>query len=318
MPYLIERKLVVGISSSALFNLEKEDEIYRKNGVEAYKKYQADNKRKILDKGLAYPFIRRFLNINKVYSEQKPVEVVLLSRNNPESGLRIFNSIKEYGLDISRAAFTAGKNPCLYIPAYNISLFLSTNHNDVEAAISNNMPAGLILKSIVHDDDNDNELRVAFDFDGVLADDSVEKVFQETKQLDLYFEHETQHKDEPIHPGLLKDFFTRFSYFQKMENKKLEKDPSYIKIVRTAIVTARNAPAHERAVNTLKSWNVEVDEMFFLGGIEKKRVLSILKPHLFIDDQIVHLDQSMENVTLVHIPFGITNNKQKALTPAST
>jgi len=318
MPYPIERKLVVGISSSALFNLEEEDDIYRKKGVEAYKKYQADNKRKVLAKGLAYPFIRRFLNINKVYSDQKPVEVVLLSRNNPESGLRIFNSIREYGLDISRAAFTAGRNPCLYIPAYNISLFLSTNHDDVEAAINDNMPAGLILKSIVNDDDTDNELRVAFDFDGVLADDSAEKVFQKTQQLSLYFEHETQHKDEPIHPGLLKDFFTRLSYFQKLENKKLQNDSSYTKILRTAIVTARNAPAHERAINTLKSWDVEVDEMFFLGGIEKKRILSILKPHLFIDDQLVHLDQSMEDVTLVHIPFGITNNKEGALTPAST
>jgi len=263
MPYPIERKLVVGISSSALFNLEEEDDIYRKKGVEAYKKYQADNKRKVLAKGLAYPFIRRFLNINKVYSDQKPVEVVLLSRNNPESGLRIFNSIREYGLDISRAAFTAGRNPCLYIPAYNISLFLSTNHDDVEAAINDNMPAGLILKSIVNDDDTDNELRVAFDFDGVLADDSAEKVFQKTQQLSLYFEHETQHKDEPIHPGLLKDFFTRLSYFQKLENKKLQNDSSYTKILRTAIVTARNVPAHERAINTLKSWDVEVDEMFF-------------------------------------------------------
>lgn len=310
MPYPIERKLVVGISSSALFNLEEEDEIYRTKGVDVYKKYQYKNRTKILEKGLAYPFIRRFLNINKVYSDQKPVEVVLLSHNSPESGLRVFNSIREYGLDISRAAFTAGKNPYLYIPAYNISLFLSTNQEDVRTAITYNMPAGVLLKSIVHDDENDNELRVAFDFDGVLADDSAEKVYQQTQQMELYFDHETQYKDEPIHPGLLKDFFTRLSYFQKLENRKLEKDHNYSKILRTSIVTARNAPAHERAVNTLKSWDVDVDEMFFLGGIDKKRVLSILKPHLFIDDQLGHLDQSIEDVTLVHIPFGITNKKE--------
>lgn len=309
MPYPIDRKLVVAVSTTALFDLDEEDRIYNENGIEEYKRFQEANKTKTLDKGLAFPFIRRFLNINNVYSEQKPVEVVLLSKNSPETGLRVFNSIKEYGLDISRAAFTSGKNPCLYMPAYNVSLFLSTNRSDVDLAIKNKFPAGVLIKSIVHDDENDNELRVAFDFDGVLADDSAEKVYQETKQLDLYFDHETQYKDEPIQPGLLKDFFTRLSFFQKLETKKKEKDPTYSKILRTAIVTARNAPAHERAVNTLKSWDVEVDEMFFLGGIEKKRILSIMKPHLFIDDQIGHLDQSLEDITLVHIPFGIMNEE---------
>lgn len=307
MAYPIERKFVVGVSTTALFDLEKEDEIYHNEGIDAYKKYQQDNKNVVLEKGLAYPFVRRFLNINNVYPEQKPVEVVLLSKNSPETGLRVYNSIKEYGLDISRAAFTSGKNPCMYMPAYNVSLFLSTNREDVNLAIKNSFPAGVLIKSIVHDDEKDQELRVAFDFDGVLADDSAEKVFQETKQLDLYFEHETELKDEPIHPGLLKDFFTRLAYFQKLESKKKEKDKNYNKILRTAIVTARNAPAHERAVNTLKSWDVEVDEMFFLGGIEKRRILSILKPHLFIDDQIGHLDQTLEDITLVHIPFGIMN-----------
>jgi len=307
MPYPIERKLVVGISTTALFNLEEEDRIYKSEGVDSYKKYQNENKNILLKKGLAYPFIRRFLNINKAYPEQKPVEVVLLSRNSPETGLRVFNSIKKYGLDITRAAFTAGNNPYLYMPTYNVSLFLSTNRSDVDAAIRYNMPAGVILKSVVHDDEDDNELRVAFDFDGVLADDSAEKFFQETQQLDLYFDHETKHKDDPLNPGLLKDFFTKLSYFQKLENKKKEKNSDYIKILRTAIVTARNAPAHERAINTLKSWDVDVDEMFFLGGIDKKRILSILKPHLFIDDQMCHLERSIEGVTLVHIPFGVIN-----------
>lgn len=315
MAYPIERKLVVGVSTTALFNLEKEDKIYQNEGIDAYKKYQESNKTKPLEKGLAFPFIRRFLNINTVYLDQKPVEVVLLSRNSPESGLRIFNSIKEYGLDISRAAFTAGKNPYQYIPAFNVSLFLSTNRNDVDDAIKLNYPAGVILKSIVHDNENDNELRVAFDFDGVLADDSSEKIYQETKQLDLYQDYEVLHKDEPINPGLMKDFFTRLSFFQKLENKKLQQDANYSKILRTAIITARNAPAHERAVTTLKSWDVEVDEMFFLGGIEKKRFLQIMKPHLFIDDQMGHLDQTMEDVTLVHIPFGIMN--QEANKPSS-
>jgi 5'-nucleotidase len=310
MPYPIDRKLVVGVSSTALFNLEHEDEIYQNEGVEEFKKYQEEHKNDIIGKGLAFPFIKRFLNINKVFSEQKPVEVVLLSHNTPECGLRVFNSIKQYGLDITRAAFTSGKNPCEYIPAYNVSLFLSTNKNDVDIAISKKKPAGIILKSNVHDDDSDNELRVAFDFDGVLADDSSEKMYQEhNRELSSYQEYEDKHKDEPINAGLMKDFFTKLSYFQKMENKKMENDNSYIRILRTAIITARNAPAHERAINTLKSWEVDVDEMFFLGGIEKKRILNILKPHLFIDDQLTHLDPSLENIALVHIPFGIMNKK---------
>ena len=125
MPYPIENKLVVAVSSNALFDLEKEDQLFNEEGIEVYRKFQYDNKEKTLDKGLAFPFIKRFLNINKVYIKEQPVEVVLLSKNSPESGLRIFNSIKAHNLDITRAAFTSGKSPYNYIPAYNISLFLS-------------------------------------------------------------------------------------------------------------------------------------------------------------------------------------------------
>lgn len=307
MAYPIEKKLVVGVSTNALFNLTREDEIFRDEGIEAYKKFQNDNKYEILEKGLAFPFVRRFLNINQVFNIEKPVEVVLLSKNSPETGLRVFNSIKEYGLDISRAAFTSGRSPFEYIPAYNISLFLSTDINDVQHAISKNYPAGIILSTEIHDDLSDLELRIAFDFDGVLADDSAEKIYQKHGDLGEFHDHEETHSNEPISPGLMLRFFTMLSNFQKMENKKISADPNYKKLLRTAIITARNAPAHERAVNTLKSWHVDVDEMFFLGGIEKKRVLEVLKPHLFIDDQMTHLDKSLTDIPLVHIPFGIIN-----------
>jgi 5'-nucleotidase len=306
--YPIEKKLVVGISSTALFDLENEDEIYRNEGIEKFKSYEYEHKNKIINKGIAFPFVKRFLNINNIFQEQKPVEVVLLSKNSADSGIRVFNSIKHYGLNITRAAFTAGKNPCDYIPAFNVSLFLSTSKNDVDAAIEKNYPAGILLKTQVHDDENDNELRVAFDFDGVLVDDSSEKINTE-QGLELFQEHEEKLKEEPINAGLMKDFFTKLSGFQKLENKKLANDPNYKKILHTAIVTARNAPAHERAINTLRSWDVEVDGMFFLGGIEKKRILSVLKPHLFINDQQSHLDPTLEDVALVHIPFGIINRK---------
>lgn len=311
MAYPIERKLVVAVSSNALFNLEKEDEIFHKEGLQAYRSYQIENKLKPIDKGLAFPFIKRFLNINRIYSEQKPVEVVLLSKNSPETGIRVFNAIKAYGLDITRAAFTSGNSPYKYIPAYNVSLFLSTNETDVINAIQSSYPAGRILKTTILDDE-DLELRVAFDFDGVIADDEAEKIYQNSRgQLDLYYQYETDHGQEALNPGPLGDFFKKLSFFQKLESKKAENDSDYKKILKTAIITARNAPAHERAINTLKEWDVSVDEMFLLGGIEKKRILSVLKPHLFFDDQITHLDPKLENIPLVHIPFGITNKQEK-------
>jgi len=310
MPYPIEKKLVVAVSTNALFNLENEDNIFKLDGLEAFKLYQEQNKSKILERGLAFPFIRRFLNINKEYHQEVPVEVVLLSKNNPEISIRIFNSIRNYDLDITRAAFTSGESPFNYIPAFNVSLFLSTNIEDVMSAITHGFAAGRILNTKITDDLTDNELRVAFDFDGVIADDESEKIYKEHGQLDIFHDYETVNKDKPLNPGPLADFFKKLAFFQKMEEKKKENDSNYKKIVKTSIITARNAPAHERALNTLKSWNVEVDEMYLLGGIEKKRVLEVHKPHIFFDDQISHLDPTLTDIPLVHIPFGITNNKK--------
>lgn len=307
MPYPIDKKLVVGVSSNALFDLHAEEEIFKTEGLEAYKKHQIEHRTEPLGKGVAYPFIRRFLNINSLFPDQQPVEVVILSKNSPETGLRIFNSIKHYGLDISRAAFTSGRSPYEYIPAYNISLFLSTNAEDVKNAIDKNYPAGRILDTAVHDNEDDLELRIAFDFDGVIADDSAEQVYQKSGDLKEYQQHESDLSSNPLEPGLLLSFLQKISYFQKLENRAIADDPNYNKVLRTAIITARNAPAHERAVNTLTYWEVNVDEMFFLGGIEKKRILQILKPHLFIDDQISHLDESLIDIPLVHIPFGVIN-----------
>lgn len=235
------------------------------------------------------------------------MEVVLLSKNSPETGVRIFNSIQEYGLDISRAVFTSGKSPHAYIPSFNISLFLSTNKEDVNKGLQLNYPSGHILKSDIKDDDEDSELRVAFDFDGVVIDDESEKIYKKTNQLDAFHTHEVQNIVKPQNPGLLAEFFQKLAFFQKLEAKNSEENKSYKKILRTAIITARNAPSHERAINTLEDWGVTVDEMFFMGGVEKKRILEVLKPHIFIDDQISHLDQELKNITLVHIPFGVTN-----------
>lgn len=307
MPYPIEKKLVVGVSSNALFDLQEEDRIFHEEGLEAFKKHQNENRNIVLKKGPAYPFIRRFLNINDIFPDKQPVEVVILSKNSPETGLRIFKSIEKYKLNITRAAFTSGRSPFEYIPAYNISLFLSTDATDVKNAIGKNYPAGRILNTDVQDNENDLELRIAFDFDGVLADDSAEQFYQECQNINEYYAHESKNSNTPLEAGLLLTFLQKISFFQKLENKALQDNPEYKKVLRTAIITARNAPAHERAVNTLRHWNVDVDEMFFLGGIDKRRILEILKPHLFIDDQVNHLDKSLIDIPLVHIPFGCIN-----------
>ncbi len=311
MPYPIERKLVVGVSSSALFDMTKADTIFREKGYAAYVKYQQRHKKDTLKIGSAFPFIRRFLSINESFPDALPVEVVLLSHNSPETGIRVFNSIKEHGLDISRAAFTSGSSPHLYMEAFNISLFLTTNEADVSQAVAMGFPAGIIRTTNVEDDLNDPQLRIAFDFDGVLADDEAEKVYRESGSLEEFHRYESQHATEPLNPGLLAKFLKKIAYFQKLESRRFEQDQEYQKILHTAIITARSAPAHERAINTLKSWNVSVDELLLLGGISKSRTLSIMKPHLFIDDQRAHLDESLENVPMVHLPFGIANEETK-------
>ena len=287
MPYPIENKLVIAVASSALFNLSECDAVFREKGEEEYRKFQKENQKVILEKGIAFPFIRRFLYLNKAYSdEMHPVEVVLLSKNDPNTGLQVFESIKHYELDIVRAGFLTGKSPYQYIPTFNASLFLSADANDVKKAIDAGYPAGTVLKTQVKDDLNDSELRIAFDFDGVIVDDQAEKIYQNTEDLDLFLSSEQAKASEAHDPGPLKDFFFKLSRFQKLEYEREKKDSTYKRVLRTAIVTARNAPAHERVITTLNKWEVTVDEAVFLGGIEKARILNVLKPHIYFDDQM--------------------------------
>src|SRR5690554_306981 len=304
MSYKIEDKLVIAVSSSALFDLSESDKVFRKQGAEAYKTFQKENMDKVLDIGVAYPFIRRFLSFNKKFPEEQPVEVVLLSRNSTATGQRVFRSIEHYGLDISRAAFLTGESPFSYIPAFNASLLLTANEEDVTKAVEASYPAGLVLPSVVVDEPDDNELRVAFDFDGVLADDEAEKIFK-SEGLESFKQHETKHQEREHNPGLLADLFRKLALLQQLENTKLQQDPTYKPILRTAIITARNAPAHDRVINTLNSWGVEADQTFFLGGMDKRRILNIFRPHIFFDDQISHL--SAKDLAMVHIPFGVAN-----------
>ena len=317
MPFPIEQKLVIGIASSALFDLAESHQVYLDKGPEEYRLYQEAHLDTILGKGVAFPFIRRFLNINRCFPQQSPVEVVLFSRNSPETGLRVMRSIAHYGLDISRAAFMAGKSPYSYLPAFNASLFLSANEEDVKSAIAVNYPAGLVLPSRIDDaeTDADLELRVAFDFDGVLADDESETVFKQDG-LEEFHAHETRHVGRPHSPGPLANLFQKLAMMQRLEERAQRRDAGYRRIVRIAIITARSAPAHERVVTTLKSWGVSADETFFLGGMDKSRVLEVFRPHIFFDDQLTHLRSGPGGtIPMVHVPFGIAN-RVAALLPS--
>ncbi|WP_417583703.1 5'-nucleotidase [Nitrincola sp.] len=306
MPYELENRLVIGVASSAVFDLSESDAVFRSDGEEEYRKYQEKNLDVPLPKGIAYPFIKRLLALNDLDSSDPLVEVVLLSRNDPDTGLRVMKTIEHYGLGMTRAIFMQGRSPYEYIPALNIALFLSGHKPDVEAAISLGHPAGQVLDSKFDDDENDKTLRIAFDFDGVLAGDESESVMQ-ASGLTAFHDHEVKNVMQPHNPGPLKEFLVRISKIQSAEESYKKQNPDYENRIRVSIVTARNAPSHERALKTLKSWGVMANDAFFLGGIEKGRVLGVLKPHIFFDDQPGHLKSTSAVVPSVHIPFGVTN-----------
>lgn len=309
MPYELKDRLVVGVASSAMFDLSDSDKIFRTQGEQKYREYQEMNKNEPLAEGIAFSFIKRLLSLNDLSaSDEGPlIEVVLLSRNDPDTGLRVMNSIKHHGLGITRAIFQQGLSPYDYIPALSISLFLSSNKSDVLEAIAKGFPAGYVMDSKKIDDPEDQTLRIAFDFDGVLADDGAETVMQETKDVSKFHAHETLNVMEPLGGGPLKEFLMKVSKIQRAEEAKRKVDSNYKNRLRVSIVTARNAPSHERAINTLKSWGVMANDAFFLGGVEKKLVLNVMRPHIFFDDQSGHLATASEVAPSVHVPFGIAN-----------
>jgi 5'-nucleotidase len=310
MAYELSNKLVIGVASSAMFDLSESDKVFRTKGEEEYRKYQSSNINEPLGKGVSFSFVKRLLSLNNL--SDKPdtdplVEVILLSRNDPDTGLRVMNSIEHHNLSISRAIFMQGKSPYEYIPALSISLFLSGNSSDVREAIGMGYPAGHVMESTIIDEDDD-DLRIAFDFDGVLADDESEAVMHKTG-LTEFHEHETKNVLQPHNPGPLKEFLVKVSAIQKIEEAKKKIEPDYQNRLRVSVVTARNAPSHERALNTLKEWGVMANDAFFLGGVDKGLILGVLKPHIFFDDQSGHLSSTSSVAPSVHIPFGIKNTE---------
>ncbi len=306
MGYPIDQKFVVAVASSALFNLDASDRVFREKGEEEYRKYQHEHEQSVLEPGVAFPLIKRLLLINGQEVDEQRVEVVLLSKNDPDTGLRVFKSIEEHDLNITRAAFVAGGNPFDYMEAFNASLFLSANPSDVREAVSRGLAAAQVFPSQFIDDESELELRIAFDFDGIIADDSAEGIYQRLG-MQQFHENEKKRASEALPPGPLFKFFGEIAYMQQREWEKKQKNSEYQPRLRIAIVTARNAPAHERVVTTLRELGIRVDEAFFLGGIDKGRVLRVFRPHIFFDDQVGHIEGISSVVPSAYVPFGITN-----------
>lgn len=306
MGYDLEGKLVVGVASSALFDLSASDEVFRSKGEDEYRRYQAENIDNTLDPGVAFSFIRRLLSLNDLTPGLSTlVEVIILSRNDPETGLRVMRSVRTHDLSISRSIFTQGRSPYVYIGALSMALFLSADEGDVREALAMGFPAGQVL-GVPIEDSTGSDLRIAFDFDGVLAGDESERVMQ-ASGLEAFHANEVANAEIPLEKGRLAELLAGINRIQDVEDEMVRVDAAYNRRVHVAIVTARNAPSHERVVRTLQSWGVRANDAFFLGGIDKDRVLRVLKPHIVFDDQKTHLVKASVEVPSVHIPFGVVN-----------
>ena len=290
--------LIIAISSRALFDLIESHKIYEGEGVEAYCKYQIDHEDEPLNPGVAFDLVKKLLILNNIESKSPKVEVILLSRNSADTGLRIFNSIDHYGLKISRATFTGGASTHPYLSAFGAHLFLSADANDVRLALEAGDAAATILPS-AKKDSNIDEVRIAFDGDSVLFSDESELIYQE-RGLSAFEENEKESARKPLLAGPFKQFLSMLHKIQS--DFPINQSP-----IRTALITSRGAPAHERAIRTLREWQIRVDEAHFLGGLEKGPFLKAFNADIFFDDQHGHCNSARQYVPTGHVPFGVKN-----------
>ena len=292
--------LTVAVSSSALFDLSESDSIYQNEGLEAYRHYQIEREEQVLEPGEGFPLVKKLLSLNDQLGDS-PVEVILLSRNSADTGLRVFNSIEAHKLNITRAAFCSGNSPYKYIRAFGSDLFLSTNAEDVRQALAQQVAAATLIGSNVAGNRRcfSNQLKIAFDGDSVLFSDEAERVFQESG-LDAFSRSEATSAEEPLEGGPFKSFLFALH--------KLQQQFSYDDLpIRTALVTSRGAPAHERVIKTLRHWDIRLDESLFLGGRDKGEFLMSFEADIFFDDQAVHCEKARSHVASGHVPSGVAN-----------
>jgi 5'-nucleotidase len=297
MAVSLEGQLVVAISSRALFDFEEENRVFESSDDRAYMQLQLQRIDQPARAGVAFSLVHKLLAFNTGGGRQ--VEVVILSRNDPVSGMRVFRSAQHYGLPVQRGVFTRGEPPWRYLRPLAANLFLSTNEADVRSALLAGVPAARVYPhsaraSAAHPD----EVRIAFDGDAVLFSDEAERVFQRDG-LAAFQQHESRQADTPLAPGPFKPLLTALH--------QLQQAPSASMKLRTALVTARSAPAHERAIRTLMAWHIEVDEAMFLGGLAKGEFLREFEPDFFFDDQTGHIENAAAHVPAGHVAAGVSN-----------
>lgn len=291
-------KLVIAISSRALFNLDASHEVYEKDGLEAYSRYQIEREEEPLERGEAFPMVQKLLRVNQLLGGEQRVEVILLSRNSADTGLRIFNSVQHYELQIQRAAFCGGESPYRYISAFGAHLFLSTEPEDVRNALDHGVAAANLVSRRGGSSDSE-QLRFAFDGDAVLFSDEAERVYK-SEGLEAFQDSEQASAHQPLSGGPFKPFLAAL--------QKLQREfPATESPIRTALVTARSAPAHERVIRTLRAWQIRIDESIFLGGLDKGEFLRAYQADVFFDDQEAHCEDASSHVATGHVPHGIAN-----------
>jgi 5'-nucleotidase len=295
---LENEQLVIGISSRALFNLEESHRVFEEKGLDAYQRYQIAHEDEPLKPGDAFTLVQKLLRLNSLLDQDR-VEVILLSRNSADTGLRVFNSIQHYKLDISRAAFCGGDSPYRYISAFNGHLFLSTDGADVRQALELGVAAATILPSNSAAAQQET-LKIAFDGDAVLFTDESEKIFKQ-QGLAAFTANELDAANEPMGGGPFKPFLAALQQLQKAF-------PTGESPLRTCLVTARSAPAHERVVKTLRAWDIRIDESLFLGGLDKGEFLRAFDADVFFDDQQSHCESARNHVATGHVPHGVSNS----------
>ncbi len=299
MPVSFEGKLVVAISSRALFDFEEENTVFEQDDDRAYMALQLSRMDVPAKTGVAFQMVRKLLAFNAADAQR--VEVVILSRNDPVSGLRVFRSAERAGLKLERGVFTRGRNPYRYLDALKAHLFLSANDSDVMSALGAGFPAARVYPdSSQAAERHSGELRIAFDGDAVLFSDEAEQIYQ-NGGLDAFTRHESLHALKPLPPGPFKPLLEALHRLQVAAGTDVPMR------LRTALVTARSAPAHERAVRTLMQWNIGVDEAMFLGGLDKGGFLRAFEPDIFFDDQQGHIESARRHVASGHVPFGVAN-----------
>jgi len=294
-------KLVIAISSRALFDLEESHRIFEREGIEAYCRYQRERENEILQPGAAFPLVTKLLNLNKLGEARDRVEVILLSRNSADTGLRIFNSIQEHELPITRAAFTNGASPFKYIEPFGADVFLSSLAEDVANTLEAGFAAATMLPSNTQRSASQDKLSIAFDGDAVVFSDEAEQVYKEKGLLE-FSRHEVNSARRPLPGGPFRNMLAALHQIQS-------EFPADESPIRTAIVTARAAPAHERVIRTLRAWDIRIDEAVFLGGLPKGEFLRTFGADIFFDDQQGHCESARQHVPTGHVPHGVANSK---------